>query len=308
MQKEYNQHVEKKYKAGLKAADGEKENCDMTIEEMRARKRELGMTNEELAARSGVPLGTVQKVLAGATKAPRLKTLLALEKVLRKGRGFESERIYDFNRLPDDPEGGPDSVAESPAPYTYKKKQGEYTLEDYYAIPEDRRVELIDGVIYDMSAPQNIHQALSAELFTELNLFVRSQNGECMVYNAPFDVQLDRDDKTMIEPDIVVVCDREKLKRFGLYGEPDMIVEILSPVTRRKDITIKFRKYLDAGVKEYWLVYPEEKKIVAYHDLQGDQIPTVYTFEDKVPVHIWSDLCMVDFERIYSRIRFLYEL
>ena len=61
-------------------------------------------------------------------------------------------------------------------------------------------------------------------------------------------------------------------------------------------------------MKEYWLVYPEEKKIVAYHDLQGDQIPTVYTFEDKVPVHIWSDLCMVDFERIYSRIRFLYEL
>ena len=280
----------------------------MTIEEMRARKRELGMTNEELAARSGVPLGTVQKVLAGATKAPRLKTLLALENVLREGRSFEAERVYDFNRLPEDPEGGPDGVAETPTPYIYKKKQGEYTLEDYYAIPDDRRVELIDGVIYDMSAPQNLHQALSAELFTELKLFVRSRNGECMVYSAPFDVQLDRDDRTMVEPDIVVVCDREKLKRFGLYGEPDMIVEILSPATRRKDITVKFRKYLEAGVKEYWLVYPEEKKIVAYHDLQGDQIPTVYSFEDTVPVHIWKEECLIDLAAVYGRIAFLYDL
>ena len=255
-----------------------------------------------------MPLGTVQKVLAGATKAPRLKTLLALENVLREGRSFEAERVYDFNRLPEDPEGGPDGVAETPAPYIYKKKQGEYTLEDYYAIPEDRRVELIDGVIYDMSAPSNLHQVLSGYIFRRLADYVDDHDGDCMVYIAPFDVQLDRDDRTMVEPDIVVVCDREKLKRFGLYGEPDMIVEILSPSSRRKDITIKFRKYLDAGVKEYWLVYPEEKKIVAYHDLQGDQIPTVYTFEDSVPVHIWNDLCLVDFAGIYSRIRFLYEL
>ncbi len=281
----------------------------MTIEEMQARKRELGMTNEELAARSGVPLGTVQKVLAGVTKAPRLKTLLALEKVLRKGRGFEAERIYDFNRLPDDPAGGPDGVAESPAPYTYKKKQGEYTLEDYYAVPDDRRVELIDGVIYDMSAPGKIHQSLQMHIAAQLFNFTESRDGACMVFTAPLDVQLDCDDRTMVQPDIVIVCDREKLKNMhGVFGEPDYLLEIISPSTRKKDITIKFRKYLDAGVQEYWLVYPEEKKIVAYHDLQGDQIPTVYTFEDKVPVRIWNDLCLVDFARIYSRIRFLYEL
>ena len=280
----------------------------MTVEEMKARKRELGMTNEELAARSGVPLGTVQKVLSGATKAPRLKTLLALENVLRKGRGFEAERMYSFHRLPEDPAGGTDGVAETPAPYTYKKKQGEYTLEDYYALPEDRRVELIDGVIYDMSAPSNLHQVLSGYLFRRLADYVDDHDGNCMVYIAPFAVQLDRDDRTMVEPDIAVVCDRNKLKRFGLCGEPDMIVEILSPSSRRTDITVKFRKYLDAGVREYWLVYPEEKKIVAYHDLQGDQIPTVYTFEDNVPVHIWQDTCRVDFAEIYSRIRFLYEL
>ena len=122
----------------------------MTIDEMNERKRELGYTDMRISEISGVPLSTVRKVLGGATKAPRYETIRALTKALEK---------------PSKSPASPYSVVREAQPAYGSKKQGEYTLEDYLAIPDERRVELIDGVIYDMSSPLGHHQIIAGQIY-----------------------------------------------------------------------------------------------------------------------------------------------
>lgn len=260
----------------------------MTIEEMKQRKRELGYTNERVAELSGVPLGTVQKIFAGITLAPRYETLQALERIFRSDTDFC---------------GSP--VCESTAPYCVKKP-GEYTLEDYRALPEDRRAELIDGVIYDLSSPTCSHQMIQLDIGRQLADYIDSRQGACIPFTAPADVQLDMDSRTMVVPDVFVVCDRSKITRSHLLGAPDLIIEILSPSTWRKDAYLKLEKYAVAGVREYWLVDPERLKIMVY-DLEQNVLAQLYTFSDQVPVAIFDGDCKIDFSRIYEKIRFLYE-
>ena len=200
----------------------------------------------------------------------------------------------------------PDRVAEAVTYLAEKKKQGEYTISDYYAIPEDVRAELIDGVIYDMSAPTIIHQKISLEISVRLHAFISQKKGACMVFSAPVDVQLDCDEKTMVQPDVLVVCDCEKIVPTHVYGAPDLIMEILSPATRKIDMNIKHSKYAAAGVREYWLIDPDKKKVVVY-DLENEELPVVYGFENRVPVGIFQGECEIDFSEIYESVKFLYQ-
>lgn len=255
----------------------------MTIAEMKKRKKELGYTNETIADLSGVPLGTVQKIFAGITESPRYATLQALEKVFKEGW---------------------DTVAESVSAYKTEKKYG-YTLKDYYEIPEDRRVELIDGVIYDTGAPSSIHQLFCSEIWAQLRAYIAEKGGDCIPFVSPIDVQLDCDDKTMVQPDVLVVCDRSRVVRRCILGAPDFIVEILSDATRKKDMSIKLGKYMNAGVREYWLIDPDKKKVLVY-DLENDGFPVIYEFDAKIPVMIFSGECVIDFTKIYEYISFLY--
>ncbi len=178
-----------------------------------------------------------------------------------------------------------------------QKKQGEYTIEDYYAWPEDERIELIDGVIYDMGAPYVVHQDLVGEIAFALKSHIRKNKGACRVYESPIDVQLDCDEKTMVQPDVLVVCECNKITERNLLGAPDMVVEVLSKSTQKKDMSIKLHKYSNAGVREYWIVDPKNKKVIVY-DLENDIDITIYTFEDKVPVKIFNKECVVDFAEI----------
>ena len=110
----------------------------------------------------------------------------------------------------------------------------------------------------------------------------------------------------MIQPDVLVVCDRNKLKNGRLFGAPDFVVEILSPSSRKKDSYIKLVKYSNADVREYWLVDPDKKRVVVY-DFANDELAKGYTFKEKVPVSIFNGHCEVDFAEINEYIRFLYE-
>ena len=121
---------------------------------------------------------------------------------------------------------------------------------------------------------------------------------------SPVDVQIDRDDKTMVQPDVLVVCDRSKVIKRCIYGAPDLIIEVLSPSTRRKDMTVKLSKYSTAGVREYWLVDPDRKKIVVY-DLENEEIPQVYGREAQVPVGIFGGKCRIGFGEIFGYVDFL---
>ena len=110
----------------------------------------------------------------------------------------------------------------------------------------------------------------------------------------------------MLQPDVLVVCDRSKIIRRCIYGAPDFIVEILSPATRKKDLTVKLGKYVRAGVSEYWIIDPDKKKVVVY-DFAHEEFPTVYGFDSKIPVGIFDGECVIDFTEIYQYISFLYE-
>lgn len=151
-----------------------------------------------------------------------------------------------------------------------KKLDEHWTYRNYKTWPDDERWELIDGVAYDMSpAPNRRHQGILARLARQVLNFLDGK--PCVAYFAPFDVLLpsfpgqDEDDiDTVVEPDLVVYCDRAKLTYAGATGAPDLAVEILSPRTTKKDISIKFARYERAGVKEYWIIDPGNRCVHQY--------------------------------------------
>lgn len=168
-------------------------------------------------------------------------------------------------------------------------KANTYTTDDIYALPEGERAELIDGAIYDMAPPNRLHQELVSQFTKIIGQYIDKHNGSCKVYPAPFAVFLNQDDKTYVEPDISVICDRTKLDDRGCNGAPDWIIEVASPSTKRIDYGIKLFKYRSAGVREYWIVNPLTSTVNVY-DLEKEELSDQYTFEETIPVCIYGDL------------------
>jgi len=186
------------------------------------------------------------------------------------------------------------------------EKEKRYTFADYLNWLEKERIELIDGKIYMMVPPSRIHQEILGALF---NQFYNSlKDKPCKVYCAPFGVRFpagnekkDDEIKTVVEPDIVVVCDENKLDDYGCEGAPDLIVEIVSPSTARKDKVEKFNLYEQFGVREYWIVEPESK-IVSVFTLQKNKRygrPEIYTDEDIIDVSSFNDL-KIDLKFVFA--------
>ena len=284
----------------------------MIIKELQRRKRELGYTNEEIAERSGVPLSTVQKIFAGFTQAPRKKTLEALEKVFQEeipGRGNSGNFILrepvpasdnlNYQEFLRDRQR-PFMVREAEPAFIDDPRQGTYTIKDYYALPDERRVELIDGYIYDMASPSEIHQAILGELYYQLRPCVDAHKS-CHIFMAPADVRLDNDDYTMVQPDIFIACARKDKDIRSFNGAPDFVIEILSPSSRYHDMFRKLGKYKKAGVREFWIIDPDNKRITVY-DFEHDELPVSYTFHDKVPLVISDGECSVDFIKVEEQL------
>jgi Uma2 family endonuclease len=143
-----------------------------------------------------------------------------------------------------------------------------YTYADYYKWQFDERVELIEGKIFQMNTPNPYHQELAGEIFTLLKNFLRKN--PCKVYIAPFDVRItrksteDKDITTVLQPDICVICDLSKVDRRGCIGAPDLVIEILSPGNNAKELKNKYEAYEEAGVKEYWVVSPQNQTFLVY--------------------------------------------
>jgi len=175
------------------------------------------------------------------------------------------------------------------------KPEQKYSYADYLTWNENERWELLDGVPYMQAAPSRIHQEISMELSTQFHTYLKGKT--CRVFAAPFCVRLDvqtndNDVKNVVEPDITIVCDRSKLDERGCKGSPNMIIEILSPTSGKNDKLIKFNKYEKAGVKEYWVVEPDQK-LISVFILQANGSygrPEIYSDEDKIKVSIFPDL------------------
>ena len=302
-------------------------NQSALIEAMREKKKEYGFSYGEIAKRSGLPLGTVQKVLGGFTKSPRRETLAALAGFLLPEQDLfleqahnsgtisdpvkslqESRRQYHYTVPEEEPlylrDGAPAYVTGLPE----GKKQGEYTIEDRNALPEDHPSELIDGVIYNMASPALRHQSISGAIYRQLWNYVDSQGGDCIPFIAPTDVRLDRDERTMVVPDVFVICqpddDRMDNDKY-INGAPDLIIEVLSPSTRRKDMFTKLHKYEAAGVREYWIVDPNKEKVIVYIFGEESDV-SLYRFDSEVPVGIYQGKCRIDFQRVVRDLKRLH--
>lgn len=164
-----------------------------------------------------------------------------------------------------------------------------YTSEDYWNLPNGERAELIDGKFYNMAPPNRIHQKLVQQLSLTIGNYITSHGGDCEVYPAPFAVNLDSDDKDWVEPDISVICDKNKLADRGCNGAPDFIIEIVSPSSRKMDYSIKNALYSESGVREYWIVDPDKERTTVYY-YEEDAAPTIYAFEQKITVAIYGNL------------------
>lgn len=174
-------------------------------------------------------------------------------------------------------------------------KKGKHSYADYLTWDEGERIELIDGEIFNMSpALSRRHQQILRELATAFSVFLR--NRECEVFFAPFDVRLlaenkqDTDINNVVQPDLSIVCDQNKLDDKGCNGAPDMIIEILSPSSVKLDRWKKYQLYEKAGVKEYWLVDPVNESVEIHLLLNGHyKFQGVFTKEDTISVHVLSN-------------------
>ena len=179
-----------------------------------------------------------------------------------------------------------------------------YTLADALDWPEKLRIELIQGEPVMMAPPKRIHQLISFELGRQLGNYLEGKR--CQVYPAPFAVRLFEQDgdmpedvDTMLEPDISVVCDPDKLDDIGCKGAPDLVIEVLSPSTAKIDRVTKFHLYQRAGVREYWIVDPNNKTVQVYTLEDGRySAADVYIDGAKIPVGVLGD-CVVDMAKVF---------
>ena len=159
------------------------------------------------------------------------------------------------------------------------------TLEQYEALPENRRAEVFDGIVYDMASPSQIHQTLSMELSNTLYNYLKNKKGSCQVFSAPFDVKLSDRPLTIVQPDIMVIRDKNKLDGKRCNGAPDFIIEIVSPANPSDDYIRKLYHYKNAGVREYWIVDPR-RKIVTVNYFEGNIVSVQYPFDSTIKVNI----------------------
>lgn len=162
-----------------------------------------------------------------------------------------------------------------------------YTSEDYWNLPEGERAELIDGQLYSMAPPSRVHQEIISAINTIIYNYIKSKDGNCKVYPAPFAVNLDADSKNWIEPDISVICDKSKLTERGCSGAPDWIIEVISPSTQSHDYLKKLWLYQKHNVREYWIVNPATKSVMVYDFEHGESAS--YTFDEEIPVAIYNE-------------------
>lgn len=191
-----------------------------------------------------------------------------------------------------------------PDKYPY---QGSYTVKDMLEMPEKSNAELIDGVIYDRGAPTLPHDIIVTTLVRRLADFMDDVHGSCHVFGSNVDIQLFPDsDRYFLEPDISVICDRDKWKNGEwIIGAPDLVIEVLSKSTRSRDMGIKLWRYHDSGVREYWIIDPKREIVTVYkfaEDMENTQV-NAYDFTEKVPVGIWDDTLEIDFADIHRRIQ-----
>ena len=291
----------------------------MTVEEIRKRKKRLKLTTQQLAILAELPLGTVSKILTGETKNPSYLTIEKLEATIEKeemlarveayqkamhqyflehpedeGNQKKFEEIYrKVNRLNDAPI--PYAVPKDEEPVMYGSlalQDQRMTINELSKMGESRDLQLINGQLVVSEMAGVSHQRMVKRLGRAISDFVEKKQGICEVFDVGVNVYLDEDEYTLVIPDLAVVCNPSQITERGVDGAPDWVIEVVSPSTRQNDYHKKLHKYMDAGVREYWIVDMDRRMVSVCINGEPMQV-TIYSFDDEIPVHIYGgDLCI----------------
>jgi len=180
------------------------------------------------------------------------------------------------------------------------KQHEQLTYADYAGWDDENRYELIDGRAYMMAAPSVAHQRIAREILLQLGSHLRDK--PCEVFIAPFDVCLSGrgdDDDTVVQPDIIVICDKAKLDKKRCNGAPDFIIEIVSPSSSSHDRLTKLNKYLLAGVREYWIVDPDDKGVSVHVLENGKYFVSAHESTETINVNV-LDGCKIVLPDVFS--------
>jgi len=248
----------------------------MTREKLLQKMIERGYTPAKLSELSGVPMDKLETYLSDETHFPGYDVAHALEEVLGMPSRVMEEMGYEAN---------------------YEHYQGNFTVDDYRSLPDDERYELIDGNLIVMDAPGYLHQKIVAEIYRQIANFIIENDGDCEPLLSPMDIQLDCDEWTMVQPDVAILCKKDKVRKWGIFGAPDFVLEVISPSSRKKDMKLKRDKYENAGVREYWVLDPYKQKLVV-HDFEGDPTQKIYGLDQPVQVNIYGGRLVIQMDRI----------
>lgn len=257
----------------------------MTKKELQNKKQELGYTNQTLSDLTGIPVPVIERIFETEDYTADYETMRRLRAVLAPSTDMVKEAAPNYGKLTD--------FTIDPA------RQGHYTLEDYHRIPDDIRMELIDGVLFTMEAPTVRHQDVAGYVYNTFFNHIRRKKGACRAMISPVDVQLDCDNRTMVQPDVIILCDSQKNINRCIYGAPDFVMEVLSKSTKKKDMSLKLHKYQNAGVREYWIADPQKKTVLVYR-FESDDFGTIYGPEERIPVGIWDGDLEIDLKDMWE--------
>jgi Uma2 family endonuclease/DNA-binding XRE family transcriptional regulator len=264
----------------------------MFKDKLKELRRKNGLSQEALGEMVGLRKAAISKYETGKVVNPKPALIEALAKALGTTETYlmswDSDLAYESSMF-------------VRTGLKIKEAARKYTYADYAGWGDEKRYEIIDGRVYLMSpAPSVAHQTISGRLFTRLFIFLDGK--PCRVYNAPFDVCLNAkgdDDDTIVQPDILIICDKSKLDAKRCNGAPDMVIEILSETSARRDAVIKLRKYQGAGVREYWIVDPFNKSVIVNILKNTKYKAKKYKENDVVPVNI-LDGCEISLESVFA--------
>ncbi|MBQ0079870.1 MAG: Uma2 family endonuclease [Eubacterium sp.] len=280
----------------------------MDLDKMRMIKEQRGYSIRQIAEYSGVPEGTVRKIFSGETSHPRVATMAAIDRVFEEDESLYQGKnyVYDMNAIAPEHLQYLDEAASAPVRveetvFAYGKKDL-FTIDDYYKLPHDCRCELIDGVFYDMGAPSVIHQDIVVEMVTQINVFLKATKRKCRVYASPIDVRILKDDHNMLQPDVIVVCNDKNKKIRNIEGAPEFCLEVVSKWSSSRDYIRKCNKYLQGGVKEYWIIDPF-KKILMVYDFTKETSPEIIPLEGEYDMLIFGGDLTIDLDAVAELIR-----
>ena len=265
----------------------------MTIEELKNRKKQLNLSTKDLAYLAELPLSTVSKIFTGETKNPsyltieKLDATLNREEMLVRVHAYEQAMKQYFLEHPED--DGDQNKFEA----IYRREHSTMTVSELADLGEQKGYQLIDGHMIVAEMAGVLHQRMVRHIGRQIEQFILDKGGDCEVFDVGVNVFLDEDDFTLVIPDIAVVCDSSMINDRGIQGAPDWIVEVVSASTRKIDYHKKLHKYMDSGVREYWIVDIDRQMVTVCVNGEPMQIH-IFSLEQDIPVTIYDKKLLIN--------------